>query len=295
MKSYDYCIIGGGPAGIGVLDRLLHEGQKNVMLFEGRDELLYTVSFMPFIKQTSAMFRSAVSGTGFKTHLLETKRPESVISLGSRLIGTDFENHRIVINDNGRENLIVSYRNLIIATGGVQSIYGSRLLPGFRGAGTFSTYQTAEMLTRYDFVPGEKLAVLGESSYAEETYRIAQEKGIETILFSNSGFKDAVPYTGIAGLEGEEHISGIRIRTPENQNKYYAVDSLAVDGEFIMEHKMRELLDIEWNIVKWQAETDDSQRHPDFSDVYFIGDAWKPEFNFLNQYENGYNLSGRIL
>ena len=87
MKLYDYCIIGGGPAGIGVLDRLLQEGQKNCMLFEGRDELLYTLTFMPFIKQTSPMFQSAVSGTGFKTHLLETNRPEPVLSLGSRLIG----------------------------------------------------------------------------------------------------------------------------------------------------------------------------------------------------------------
>ncbi len=295
MKSYDYCIIGGGPAGIGVLDRLLHKGQKNVMLFEGRDELLYTLSFMPFIKQTSAMFRSAVSGTGFKTHLLETKRPESVISLGSRLIGTDFENHRIIINDNGRENLTVSYRNLIIATGGVQAVYGRRLLPGFRGAGTFSTYQTAEMLTRYDFIPGEKLAIIGESSYAEETRRIAQEKGIETILFSNSSFESAVPYAEVTGLEGDEHISGIRIRTPENKNQYFAIDSLATDGEFIMEHKMRELLGIEWDIDRWQAETDTTQRHPDFTDVYIAGDAWKPNFNFLNQYENGYNLAGRIL
>ncbi len=295
MKLYDYCIIGGGPAGIGVLDRLLQEGQKNCMLFEGRDELLYTLSFMPFIKQTSPMFQSAVSGTGFKTHLLETNRPEPVLSLGSRLIGTDFKNHRIIINDNGKENLTVSYRKLLIATGSVQSIYGSRLLPGFRGAGTFSTYQTAEMLTRYDFIPGEKLAIIGESSYAEETRRIAQEKGIETILFSNSSFESAVPYTDVTGLEGKEHISGIRIRTPENKTQHFAIDSLAVDGEFIMEHKMRELLGIEWNIDKWQAATDDEQRHPDFADVYITGDAWKPGFNFLNQYENGYNLAGRIL
>lgn len=295
MELYNYCIIGGGPAGTGFLDRLMQEGQQSAMLFEGRSELLYTLSFMPFRQQVSAMFPEAATGIDFRQLLLNKKRPVDVLSFGSRLIGVDFKNNSLTINSDGRENRTVSYRNLIIASGCVQSIYGSRFLPGYRGSGIFSTYQTTEMLTHYNFFPGEQFAVLGESYYAEEAYSIAREKGIARVFLSNGKYTDAVPYTEIQGLEGQEHIDGIRIRTPEGKIRHFSVDSLAVDGDFIMEHKMRELLNVEWDIDRWQTKTGKNQCHPDFSNVYIAGDAWKPDFNFMNQYENGYNLAGRIL
>lgn len=57
MESYDYCIIGGGPGGIGFLDRIIEEGNKTAVLIEGRNELLYTLSFMPTVKISSRMFQ----------------------------------------------------------------------------------------------------------------------------------------------------------------------------------------------------------------------------------------------
>ncbi len=295
MESYEYCIIGGGPSGVGFLDRLIQEGRQDIMLFEGRGELLYTLSLMSHVTQTSAMFPGEVEGTVFREQLLERKRPKALLSLSSRLIGVDAQNSSILINLDGRENHPVRYRHLIIATGGVQAVYGSRLLPGFRGAGIFSTYQTAEMLKLCDFIPGKRLAVLGESPYAEETYRMAQEQGLAAVFLSNGRYTGAVPYAEVLGLEGQEHLDGITIRTPEGKTRHFTVDSLAVDGEFIMEHTMRDLLAMEWDIDRWQAETGDNQSHPTYPSVHITGDAWKPTFNFLNQYENGFNLAGRIL
>ncbi len=294
MESYDYCIIGGGSAGIGFIDRLLEEGKKNIILFEGRNELLYTLSFMPFIKQTSPLFTKEASGSEFKELLLEKNRPDTFLSLSSRLIGTNLENKEIVINENGEKNRSITYKKLIIATGGIQSIYGKQLLPGYRGSGIFSAYQISEMLSLYDFIPGKQLAVLGESFYALETYKLAQKKGIAAVLLSNTEQDEAVSYAAVLKLEGEEHINGITVQMPDASTRHFAIDSLAVDGTFIMEHKMRELLDIEWDIDRWQLFTQDNQSHPVFPDVHIIGDAWKPEFNFMHQYENGFKLAGRI-
>ena len=296
MKSYKYCIIGGGPGGLGVLNRLLKEGETDVILFEGRGELLYTLSFMPFVKRTSKMFPEEVTGVQFRDKILKENIHTEFVKLNSRLIGLNKKDSICTVNINGEENLEIGYKTLIIATGAVQSIYGKELLPGFRGAGVFTTYQISEMLTRYDFLPGKNLGIIGDCEYSLETAIIAEKEGIAVTLLSNSSSAGSrgIKYKTILSLEGDEHISGIVIENESGKETFYPVDSLAVDGEFSMEHKMRDLLDLEWNVDSWQAGTENDQSHPDFNNIYLAGDAFKPTFSFLDQYENGYSLAGGL-
>ena len=295
MEMYKYCIIGGGPGGIGVLDRLLEEGETDIILFEGRDELLYTLSLMPFKGMTSKMFPEEVSGTQFRENILKKTNYLEYVKLNSRLIGLDNENSTCIVNIDGKKNLEIGYNTLIIATGAVQSIYGKELLPGFRGAGVFTTYQISEMLIRYDFIPGKTLGIIGDSEYSIETAQIAEDAGLEVTLFSkgDSGSR-GVKYKSICSLEGDEHISGVNIENESGKETFYLVDSLAVDGEFSMEHKMRDLLEVEWDINSWQAGTEHDQSHLRFSNIFLTGDAFKPAFSFLDQYENGYSLAGGL-
>jgi len=295
MKSYKYCIIGGGPGGIGFLNGLRNTGETDVILFEGREDFLYTLSFMPFVKKSSRMFTEEITGKQFRNFLLENDDYSRYAKPNSRLIGLDKENGICTVNSNGKENLTIKYSTLIIAAGALQSIYGKELLPGYRGAGTFTTYQVSEMLTWYSFLPGKNLGIIGESEYALETALIAESKGLNVTLFSNSiSEKECINYKSILSLQGDEHIGAIEIETKSGKRTHYPVDSLAVDGEFSMEHKLRDLIGIEWDIDAWQAGTEHNQRHPDFENIYVTGDAFKPKFNFLEQYENGYNLAGEL-
>lgn len=296
MESYDYCIIGGGPGGIGFLDRIIEEGNKTAVLIEGRNELLYTLSFMPTVKISSRMFQKEQTGTEFRDFMLKENTRNSMVKLGSRLIAVDAENSRCTVNIKGEKNIVIRYKYLIIATGAIQSIYGRELLPGYRGAGVFTAYQISEMLTRYDFIPGRKLAVVGDTQYALETARIAAKEGIEVSLFSKTALGDnTIRYKAIKSLYGGEHISGIEIIDETGKPVKYAIDSIAVDGDFSMEHKMRELTGIEWDIEKWQADTGDKQQSKTCPGMFVIGDAFKPRFSFLEQYEKGYDLAGRII
>ncbi len=291
MELYNYCIIGGGPAGIGFLDSIRETGETSVRLFEGRDTLCYTLEFMPLVKKKSPRFPLIMSGTEFREKLLNTTIESSFINLKSRLIGIDAAHNTLTINIDGKKNLSISYRKLIIAAGAVQSIYGHRLLPGFRGAGTFTTYQVSEMLTRYNFVPGKKIALVGETEYSLETYHLAQKAEMEVLFFSNSGSNGSIPYREIHSLHGNEHFEGLTIMGKGDRKEYYEADSLAVDGDFIMEHKMRELLDAEWDIDSWKLETKDNQSLQKVSNIHITGDALKPHFNFMKQYENGFYLA----
>lgn len=295
MDSYKYCIIGGGPAGIGVLDGLLKNGETDIILFEGRDTFLYTLSLMLFIKKSTGMFAKEITGKQFRKFLLGNNDYSRFANPNSRLIGLDKENRSCTVNINGEKNLEIKYGTLIIASGAIQSIYGKELLPGFRGAGTFTTYQISEMLTQYSFLPGKNLGIIGDSEYALETALTAESKGLNVTLFSHSlPGKNCINYKSILGLQGDEHISSVEIETDSGEKLHYPVDSLAVDGEFSMEHKLRDLIGIEWDINAWQTGTEHNQQHPDFENIYLAGDAFKPKFNFLEQYENGYNLAGGL-
>ncbi len=294
MESCKYCIIGGGPAGIGFLSRIIESGEKDVRLFEGRDEILYSLSFMPSVKIKSEMFPGPFSGKEFRDHLLKDDKTVPFVTTGSRLIGLDADKKICTVNIEGKENREIRYTYLIIATGAIQAIYGKELLPGYRGAGIFTAYQVSEMLTHYDFLPGKRLAVIGDSGFAEETVYLAEKAGIKTTLLSKENLPGAVRYESILGLLGDEHISGIKITGADGKTETIEIDSLAVDGLFSMEHKMRELLEVEWDIENWKADTDESWNPADRPDIFLTGDALKPDFSFLNQYENGYNLAGRI-
>ncbi len=295
MESYKYCIIGGGPGGFGVLDGLLKTGETDSILFEGRDNFLYSLSLMPFIKKSTEMFSKEITGKQFRDLLLENSDYSRYANPNSRLIGLDKENGSCTVNVDGKKNLEIKYGMLIIAAGAIQSIYGKELLPGYRGAGTFTTYQVSEMLTQYSFLPGKHLGIIGDSEYALETALIAERKGLNVTLFSHSlTEKNCINYKSILGLQGDEHISSVEIETESGEKLQYPVDSLAVDGEFSMEHKLRDLIGIEWDIDAWQAGTEHNQQHPYFENIYLAGDAYKPKFNFLEQYENGYNLAGGL-
>ena len=146
----------------------------------------------------------------------------------------------------------------------------------------FTAYQVSEMLTHFDFNPGKRLAIAGNSLYCSETKAIAEASGLDVLLLDEEIYR----------LKGTEHIESVDTISADGTIHTYSVDALAVDGEFAMEHKMRELLQLEWNIDQDRADTKETQVHKRFPNIFVVGDAYKPDFNFLKQYENGYSIFG---
>ena len=299
MKEIKYCVVGGGVAGTGFVDGLIQKGEEDFMLFEGNNQLTYTLNWMPFVKRESKLFNTNMTGVEFKQYLTTKERDPAKISLSSRLLDVDKNNKIIYVNFNGEKTEQIKYDKLIIALGGVQILYGSNLLPGFRGAGIFTTYQIGEMLTQYDFSQGKKLFILARGQYSYEVAKIAQKCGIDTAIGSTGEFNykdDKIPvYEKIEILEvlGEKdkRITGVKFKH-NNKEVIWDTDSLAVDGKFVVEHKIRDILELKWDLEKWEAKLKNGYYLND--DILIIGDANRPDCNFMYQYEKSYNLAKEI-
>ncbi len=299
MKKIRYCIVGGGVAGIGFIDGLMRRGETDFVLFEGRDQFAYTLNWMPYVKRTSEQLGLTMTGVEFKRFLAERSRDNANISLSTRLLDVDKRNKVVFVNFDGKRTERVQYDKLVIAVGGVQALYGAYLLPGFRGAGLFTTYQVGEMLTQYDFVPGKRLFVLGNSQYAYETARIAQERGIETIVGATGGFDfrderihvhENIELLEVLG-EKDRRITGVRF-LDRGREVTVDTDALAVDGRFIVEHKMRDLLGLKWDLNGWHARLERGVYLDD--DIVLVGDANRPDCDFMHQYEKAFHLAGEF-
>jgi len=299
MKEIKYCVIGGGVAGVGFVDGLIQKNEDNYILVEGRDELNYSLNWMPYFKRESKLFKTKMTGVEFKQYLTTKKRDSSKISFSSRLLDIDKKNNIIFVNFNGEKTEQIKYEKLIIATGGLQILYGSNLLPGYRGAGIFTTYQIGEMLTLYNFLMGNQLFILGRGQYAYETAKIAQRCGINTTIGIEGKFDFAdeklTVYENIELLEilGEKDkkVTGV-VFTHNNKTITLEVDSFAVDGKFIIEHKLRDILGL-----KWDLENNNAKLNNEFfleDSIIITGDAKKPDCNFMYQYETAFNLAKEL-
>jgi hypothetical protein len=294
MNSCEFCIVGAGPAGFGALKRLLKDSKTNVVLFEAKGEPLYSLTSMQAVPLKNDLFPQGITGSAFRSHLLSDSEALNHIRFDSRLIGIDLHTRTCIMNHEGKENEVIHFEHLLIATGAMQAITPEMLLPGFRGAGIFTVYQVLEMLTHFDFIPGQHLGILGESQYSRELAILARQKGIKPYVFSNGVIAESIRYREIVRVLGDEHMSALECILPNGEIAAFELDSLAIDGNWSMEHKMRELLGIEWDIDAWHAKTGENQSIPGHTEVSIIGDAYEPRFDFLQQFANGYNVAGRL-
>jgi len=294
MNFFEFCIVGAGPAGFGALKRLLNDSKANVVLFEAKSEPLYSLTSMNAVPLKNDIFPQGITGSAFRSYLLSDSEALDHISFDSRLIGIDLHAHTCIMNHDGKENKVIHFQHLLLATGAMQAITPEMLLPGFRGAGIFTVYQVLEMLTHFDFIPGQRLGILGESQYSLELAMLAHKKGIEPYFFSNSGIEESFRYREIVRAVGDEHICALECILPSGDIETFNLDSLAIDGNWSMEHKMRELIGIEWDIDAWHAKTGENQSVPGHPEISVIGDAYEPRFDFLQQYANGYKVAGRL-
>ncbi len=278
------CVVGGGVAGFGVADGLLERNFTDFTLLEGRPIFLYTLTWLKFSKKKGENISGEFSGNEFRDYLLGRERPEENFIKGNRVFYLDKKKKKLYFSD-GKETADCEFDKLILATGGVPVLYGEYLLPGFRGAGIFTAYQVGEMLTHYDFLPGEKLIVYGRGEYAAETALLAKECGLDVkIVFSHEpDFHLDFPFLlgKIVKVHGGLRVSGVDVRTAGNEVEELNGDTLVVAGKYVLERGWREIAGIKWDIDKWRGISDDP-------DIILVGDAFEPSFNFVRQYEESY-------
>ncbi len=286
MKEVEFCIVGGGVGGIGFSHEILEKRGDNFVLLEGWDSLLYTLTWLRYVKKPSERFHEEFTGEEFRKKLLEVEIPHEKILLGARVFEViPKENKLFFYHENRVEECV--FKKLILAVGGVPIVYGNYLLPGFRGAGIFSAYQVGEMLTHFSFTPGEKLVVYGEDEYAVDLAKLAENCGLETILvYIGDGDVDfdRLVRGKIKRLNGDLRLESIEIDSGE----VIKADSLAVAGKYVIDRIWREKLLIHWDLKEWKA----TSSH---DNIVLTGDALKPDFDYVKQYENSRKLAGSLL
>ena len=148
MPDYDYIVIGGGISGLGALTSLILEGHNKIALFEARDTLMYTNTWMKNIKLPDDQERN-YTGADYREKVLndlEHNNIDELIFTGKRVFFIDQKEQRIHLRTSSGEKEEYSYGTLVVAVGAAQIMYGKYLLPGTRGGRFFTTYQVGEMI-----------------------------------------------------------------------------------------------------------------------------------------------------
>ena len=301
MGDFDYIVVGGGVSGLGAFSEIIERRGGRVALLEGRDSLMYSLTWMKYFPFGLNDNGPRYTGVDFRKKILfdVEKFEENGVEIltGVRVFKIERENRILYARRSDGVRLKFGYKNLVIAVGGTQIVYGKYLLPGTRGGRIFSVYQVGEMLEHYPFKPGRELIVYGESEYSLELALEAHEKGLSVFVVSpGSKLKskmEAIPgkwpedvpvYTGcnLKQLLGDVLFKGIVLQQGTSE---FCVggDSFAVDGEFVLEHPWREHLGVEWNLDNW--EIDLSMEGMKAMGMLFVGDARKPSPNFVLQYQ----------
>ncbi len=303
MTNYRYLIVGGGVAGISALHALKDLKKDSLLLLEARDEPMYTLTWMRHIP----FGRDGYESTGFDFRKSLMARSSGLIEsgdirLGTRVFNIDLSSRTVYARSPEGERLSIKYDILIFAAGATQIVYGESLLPGVRPGRLFSVYQVGEMLAHYDFLPGRRLVLYGASVYTAETAISASRKGIKCTVVSpgDASWKVYARAESINLYEncilkqvlGDASFSGLLVQQGSNE---FCVrgDSLAVDGDYVLEHVWREHLGVEWNLEEWRVDLRDEEMME--RKLIFLGDARKPEVDFVKQYEQSQQVIRRLL
>lgn len=294
MSDYEYIIIGGGVSGLGALDALLSTGHSRVALFEARDTLMYTNTWMKNIELQDSLDSKNYTGAAYRDKIISgLNKSNDHIFTGKRVYYIDQKEQKVHVRTDSGKNEEYSYSNLIIAVGAAQIMYGKYLLPGSRGGRFFTSYQVGEMIEHYPFNPGKKLIVFGESLYTLDTALLAKKSGISVTVVSPSPMElpvnwpdDITVYdnTVLKQVYGDTLFEGMLVQKGSAQISIPG-DSIAVDGDFVLEHPWREHLDVEWDLKNWGIDL--SLEEMKKRKLFFIGDANKPNPDFIKQYQAG--------
>jgi len=299
MSDYEYIIIGGGVSGLGALNTLISTGHSNVALFEARDILMYTNTWMKNIKLQNSLDNKKYNGIDFRESLitgLKKTNNDKHIFTDKRVFYIDQKEQKAHIRTASGQREEYGYGKLVVAIGAAQIMYGKYLLPGSRGGRFFTSYQVGEMVEHYPFKPGEELIVFGESLYTLDTAMLANKSGISVTVVSPSKMElphdwpeDITVYDEVVlkQIFGDTLFEGMLIQKGSAQISISG-DSIAVDGDFVMEHPWREHLSVEWDLNKW--ELDISMEEMEKRNLLVIGDAYKPSPDFIKQYEAGSDM-----
>lgn len=159
-KEFDFAVIGGGPAGLSAsIEAALHG--LRVLLIDENDELggqLFT--------QTHKFFgsRKHKAGTrGFKiaNDLVNRVNELKVDVLTNSVVWGIFPDKRIAVSIDDDRNEMISAKNILISTGGLEKplFFPGWTLPGVMGAGAAQT-----MMNIHKVLPGEKVVMVGSGN-----------------------------------------------------------------------------------------------------------------------------------
>ena len=303
MSDYEYIIIGGGSAGLGAFDALLSAGFKNIALFEARNTLMYTNTWMKNIEVSDTKEGKYFTGSSFREELIknqELDKKKDKIFTDKRVYNIDQKEKKIHIRTASGEGEEYTYDNLIVAVGAAQIMYGKYLLPGTRGGRFFTCYQVGEMVEHYPFKPGNNLIVFGESMYTLETAILAYKSGISVKVISPGKLelpKNWPPEIKVFDevilkqIHGDTLFEGMLIQYGSGE-KCISGDSLAVDGDLVLEHPWREHLGVEWDLKNWKLDLSHDEMKN--RNLIVVGDAYDPDPNFIKQYNSSFEIINKL-
>ncbi|HOG17333.1 MAG TPA: FAD-dependent oxidoreductase [Syntrophales bacterium] len=252
-KSLDVAIIGGGPAGVSACLELAGTQRGKVALFESGPEL-------GGIPRTCHVFFGMRDLGRLHTGPAYARKLDRLARRTSTEIHVNATVMQIVPGENGAPHRLqvgspegyamYEARTVLLATGCYESPRDTRLLPGLRPAGIFTTGSLQELVRNCGSKPGKRAIILGSEIVALScvlTLRhagtaieglVEEDDEVQTYpwLARSMGGMLGIPlYTGtsVQGILGTKRVEGVRLMDRRTQKiQDVACDAIILTGRF---------------------------------------------------------------
>jgi thioredoxin reductase len=252
--SLDVAVIGGGPAGISAsLELSKSSSMRRVALFECDEEL----GGMP--RSCHVFFgmrdrKRLYTGPAYARKLDRLVRNTPVqIHTGARVLdvipGDQATSHRVdVLSPQG----LTSYesRFVLLATGCFESSRSTRLIPGARPSGIYTTGTLQQLVNLHHLKPGRRAVIVGSEHVAFSSVLTLWRAGVSIAAMLEEGRElqtypwVASPMSRVFGFPiykrasikailGNKRVEGIELRGKENQEPFQLeCDTVVITGRF---------------------------------------------------------------
>lgn len=261
-RDIDVLIIGGGPAGLAAGAELAGVGAGRVEILEREQEAggiprhCHHGGFGGRLERAAHAWASATGsayaqgGTSGPAHARRSVAAalDAGAELRTGVTVTGWAGPRTVETTGPAGLERITARAVVIATGARERPRSSRLIPGTRPPGVYTTGELQQAVHLYGQRIGTRAVVVGDEPVGHAAAATLRAAGVHVVamvtdqpprpLRLRSGHIPLLTAATVTGLTGRTRLSGVTLRHDDGRTTTLRCDTVVLTGDFVPDHEL---------------------------------------------------------